>query len=180
MKNTLTFEIKNKSGEVLAKQSGQDFVHLVYENEYAEGDCIVFSVSQKKSFLVIQFDTVLNPAFVYIKEHTFVYEIPFGEKRFSYDPKTFTGNLHLLKARAARPEEIETYKNLALNDHDTHTNTACFPHAKANIETRGESVFAARNAKTTYITFGKLIKDETLDSPFPALTQIEVYGTEST
>ena len=46
MKNTLTFEIKNKSGEVLAKQSGQDFVHLVYENEYAEGDCIVFSVSQ--------------------------------------------------------------------------------------------------------------------------------------
>ena len=104
MKNTLTFEIKNKSGEVLAKQSGQDFVHLVYENEYAEGDCIVFSVSQKKSFLVIQFDTVLNPAFVYIKEHTFVYEIPFGEKRFSYDPKTFTGNLHLLKARAARPE----------------------------------------------------------------------------
>lgn len=266
MKNTLTFEIKNKSGEVLAKQSGQDFVHLVYENEYAEGDCIVFSVSQKKSFLVIQFDTVLNPAFVYIKEHTFVYEIPFGEKRFSYDPKTFTGNLHLLKARAARLEEIETYKNLALNDHDTHTNTACFPHAKANIETRGESVFAARNAingncenrshgkwpyeswginrdpealltldfgreiytdkiilvcradfphdnywkqieigfsdgstqtffleksvlpheikilpkKTTYITFGKLIKDETLDSPFPALTQIEVYGTEST
>ena len=162
-------------------------------------------------------------------------------------------------------EEIAQYKNLALNDHDTHTNTACFPHAKANIETRGESVFAARNAingncenrshgkwpyeswginrdpealltldfgreiytdkivlvcradfphdnywkqvelgfsdgtaqtlfleksvyphefkifpkKTTFITLGKLIKDDTLDSPFPALTQIEVYGTES-
>jgi len=265
MKNTLTFEIKNKNDETLAAQTGEDFVHLVYQAEYAEGDRIVFSVSRTDCFLVIQFDTVLNPAFVYMKENTFAYEIPFGEKRFSYDPKTFSGNLHLLKARIARKEEIETYKNLALNDHDTHTNGACFPHAKANIETRGESVFAARNAingncenrshgkwpyeswginrdpealftldfgreiytdkivlvcradfphdnywkqvelgfsdgtvqtlfleksvlphefkilpkKTTYITLGKLIKDDSLDSPFPALTQIEVYGTEA-
>ena len=265
MKNLLTLEIKDNKNTVLSRQQGEDFVHLVYTDEYRPGDTIHFSVSQTNRFLVIQFDTVLNPALVFMKENTYVYEIPFEEKRFSYDPKTFTGTLHLLKARIARPEEIAQYKNLALNDHDTHTNTACFPHAKANIETRGESVFAARNAingncenrshgkwpyeswginrdpealltldfgreiytdkivlvcradfphdnywkqvelgfsdgttqtlfleksvlphefkilpkKTTYITLGKLIKDETVDSPFPALTQIEVYGTES-
>ena len=264
-KNTLTLEIKNEKGEVLARQIGEDFVHLVYEHEYRVGDRIVFSVSKSNCFFIIQFDTVLNPAFVYMKGPVFTYEIPFGEKKFSYDPKTFSGTLHLLKARVAYEEEIDAYKNLALNDHDTHTNDVCFPHAKANIETRGESVFAARNAingncenrshgkwpyeswginrdpqalltldfgrniytdkiilicradfphdnywkqieigfsdgsvqvfslkksaaphvlkivpkKTTYITLGKLLKDETLDSPFPALTQIEVYGREA-
>ena len=29
---------------------------------------------------------------------------------------------------------------------DQHGDTGCFPHAYANVETRGESVFAARNA----------------------------------
>jgi hypothetical protein len=33
-----------------------------------------------------------------------------------------------------------------LNPLDNAENTGLFPHAKANIETRGESVFAARNA----------------------------------
>lgn len=266
MDNILKLEIKNSEGTVLASDQGAHFVNLVYSSEYQKGDSITLSVTQKNSFLIIQFDSVLNPAFVYMKGDSYTYEIPFDEKRFSYDPKTFTGALHLLKARTARPEEIALYKNLALNDHDTHTNDACFPHAKANIETRGESVFAARNAingncenrshgkwpyeswginrdpealltldfgreictdkivlvcradfphdnywkqvelgfsdgttqtlfleksdlphefkifpkKTTFITLGKLIKDDTLDSPFPALTQIEVYGTEST
>ena len=31
-KNTLTLEIKNEKGEVLARQIGEDFVHLVYEH----------------------------------------------------------------------------------------------------------------------------------------------------
>ncbi|MEL3906619.1 MAG: carbohydrate-binding protein [Treponema sp.] len=264
MEQILTFEIKNGSGAVLSADSGRGTVHLVYAEEYRPGDTISLSVSDPGCFLVIQFDSCLNPAFVYMKERTYTFEIPFEEKRFSYDPKTFSGNLHLLKARCARAEEISVYKNLALNDHDSHANTACFPHARANIETRGEAVFAARNAingncenrshgkwpyeswginrdpaalftlefgrpvdvdtivlvcradfphdnywkqvdvgfsdgtvetlfleksekphsfkilpKTTeYITLGNLIKDETLDSPFPALTQIEVYGTE--
>ncbi len=265
MNRELTLEIKDKKGELLSSCSGENEVHLVYDQEYQPGDTINLSVTEPNCFLVIQFDTVLNPAFVYMKESTYTFEIPFDEKRFSYDPKTFSGSLHLLTARLAKIEEIDSYKNLALNDHDSHGNTACFPHAKANIETRGESVFAARNAingntenrshgkwpyeswginrdpdallsidfgrevhvdkivlvcradfphdnywkeveigfsdgnsqklylekssrphsfkilpqKTTSITLRKLIKDETLDSPFPALTQIEVYGRES-
>ena len=41
---------------------------------------------------------------------------------------------------------MKSYRNLALNVNDTHENTTCFPHAFANVETRGESVFAAKNA----------------------------------
>ena len=41
---------------------------------------------------------------------------------------------------------MHAYRNLALNVNDQHGNTVCFPRAHANVETRGESVFAAMNA----------------------------------
>ena len=37
-------------------------------------------------------------------------------------------------------------RNLALNPYDHVTIRTAFPHAAANVETRGEAVFAARNA----------------------------------
>ena len=54
--------------------------------------------------------------------------------------------MHTLTARLATEEEILSYKNLALNVYDQHENSTSYPHAFANVETRGESVFAARNA----------------------------------
>ena len=64
----------------------------------------------------------------------------------SYSPRAFAGTDHYLTARPAHAEEIACPRNLARNVYDCHGNAACFPHAKANVETRGESVFAARNA----------------------------------
>lgn len=46
----------------------------------------------------------------------------------------------------ALPEEIATRRNLAFNCYDEHGDTGFYPHASANVETRGEAVFAARNA----------------------------------
>lgn len=74
------------------------------------------------------------------------YIIPFGEKRVCYSPKVFMGSKHYLYARIARRDEVTAYRNLALNICDQHGDTHCYPHAYANVETRGESVFAARNA----------------------------------
>ena len=74
------------------------------------------------------------------------YEIPFGEKKVCYSPKIFSGESHLVTARKAREWEYESYRNLAVNVMDQHGDTNCYPHATANVETRGESVFAARNA----------------------------------
>lgn len=45
----------------------------------------------------------------------------------------------------ARPFEITAYRNLAVNVNDQHQDANCYPHASANIETRDESVFIARN-----------------------------------
>ena len=36
--------------------------------------------------------------------------------------------------------------NLAENVNDQHGDVNCYPHASANVETRGEAVFAAKNA----------------------------------
>jgi len=83
---------------------------------------------------------------VYLSEPEFRFPVPFAEKRICYSLRAFTGKRHLLTARYATAEEIGLYRNLALNPHDVHGDTTAFPHASANVETRGESVFAARNA----------------------------------
>jgi hypothetical protein len=142
----LTLQIEGQDGAVKAGRTDQEQVYLVYGQEYEPGDTIVLSSTEENVYLVIHLEDAMNPAFVYLAGGEFRLAVPFGEKRVSYSPKSFTGGLHLLTARAATPEEIGAYKNVAGNEYDHHSNTTCFPHAAANVETRGEAVFAARNA----------------------------------
>ena len=147
--STITLSIHNAAGALLAQESADGanntWLNLVYATEYADGDTITLTAPQG-SHLFIQLDDALEQAQVYLAGEHYRYVIPFGEKRLSYNPKAFSGNLHLLRARFATSAEVAQYRNLAVNTHDTATNDACFPHASANIETRGEAVFAARNA----------------------------------
>lgn len=261
----ISLRVEGRDGGVLAANQSEDSVGLVYPAPYRPGDRIVLSVSGEGAYLMIQLDDAMDPAFVFMKRPEFVWRIPFGEERGSYSPRAFTGETHLLRARTAAPAEIRMPKNLAGNVYDCHGNDACFPHACANVETRGESVFAARNAidgnaenhlhgrwpyeswginrdpaaelrldfgrpveidrvvlvtradfphdnwwksaelrfsdgtvqtvameksdrphvfpvgpkRVSWLTLGRLIPDETDPSPFPALTQIAVYGTEA-
>ena len=52
----------------------------------------------------------------------------------------------MISLRKARPYEVNIYRNLAENVNDQHGDVNCYPHASANVETRGEAVFAAKNA----------------------------------
>jgi len=142
----LTLEIQDADGAVKATSTDNNNVYLTYEDAYAEGDIIVLKSNQEKGYLVIQLDDAMNPAFVYFSGSEYRFKIPFAEKKKSYSPKTFHGAKHLILARVATKDEITSYKNVALNEYDQHENEVCFPHASANVETRGESVFAARNA----------------------------------
>lgn len=143
---TLALKILDSNGETRAAGHGEDEVRLVYTAAYAEGDKIVLETSEPDRHLVIQLDDALGGNLTFLRSTGLVYEIPFGEKRASYSPKAFSGSRHYLCARAARPEEVTAYRNLALNVYDQHGDTNLFPHAHANTETRGEAVFAARNA----------------------------------
>ncbi len=141
----LTLKVLDENNQVQAVRQGEDEVSLVYNREYKEGDRIFLESSEKDVYLAVQADDALGEAFVYTTG-PIDFKIPFDEKKICYSPKTFYGSRHLLTARAAAREEIGTYRNLSLNVMDQHGNTGCYPHASANVETRGESVFAARNA----------------------------------
>ncbi|MBQ4515342.1 MAG: carbohydrate-binding protein [Clostridia bacterium] len=142
----LSLEVKNKNGEVLASKSGENYAILVYESEYAEGDTLVLKSSEKDVYLMLKLEDSMNEEFVYLTKDELTYLIPFGEKRISYSPKTFIGKNHVLTVRTATQAEISANKNLARNCYDQHGDTGCYPHVHANVETRGEAMFAAKNA----------------------------------
>ncbi len=142
----LSIEIQDSQGVILAQNTAADEVGLVYRDEYKEGDRIIIHSSKADTYLKVQVDDALGSAFLYLTKKEITYYIPFAEKRSSYSPKVFSGSLHYLWAREATQEEIREYKNLAFNVMDQHEADGAYPHVTANVETRGEAVFAARNA----------------------------------
>jgi len=142
----LTLKIVRAGGEAVCESTGVDNVCLAAEYVYAAGDAVVLSMSEANRYMVVQVDDAMGAALVYMTGKTFTYTIPFEEKRANLSPKAFMGGLHYLRARVAMDYEIAAYRNLAVNVIDQQEGTCCYPHAYANVETRGESVFAARNA----------------------------------
>ena len=141
----LSLKVLDKSGKTKACAHAEDFVDLVYAGEYEEGDCIELQSSEKDIHINWQVDDAMGPSFIYFHD-TEQYVIPFGEKRICFSPKVFYGNKHYIWAETAKEAEIHVYRNLALNPLDQHKDVNVYPHATANVETRGESVFEARNA----------------------------------
>ncbi len=142
----MRIEITDVSGESKAEQYGEVYAGLLYKNEYQRGDCIHIEVEQINSYYAIQLDEVMGEACVFFTEKEYCYEIPFDEKKKPVSPNAFVGDTHYLYVRRLEHYEVEGYYNLCRNPYDDHENYGCFPHASANVETRGESVFAARNA----------------------------------
>lgn len=142
----LTLTVKNQNGDVLKTKTADNRCALAYQGTYAEGDQLVFSTDEKNSFVMLQLDDAMGENFVYMKENELVFTIPFNEKRYSYCTKAFIGEWHVLTARVATEAEVKMNKNLAKNAYDQAADLGLYPHAHANVETRGESVFAARNA----------------------------------
>ena len=140
----LTISIIGPDGSVKASAAGPDEVTLVYAAPYEEGDVICL-VGDRPGHVRARLEDSLGETFGYLSGE-FRLAVPFGEKRVSYSPRAFTGDIHLLQARAAQDREAGAYRNLAFNPLDSHENGGLFPHAFANVETRGEALFAARNA----------------------------------
>lgn len=140
----LTISITGRDGTIKASAQGKDSVSLVYAAPYEDGDMIHLH-GDVSGYVLAKLEDSLDQTIGFLTGD-FCLAVPFGEKRVSYSPKSFTGNIHLLWARAAEEREVNVYRNLALNPLDSHDNHGLFPHASANVETRGESVFAARNA----------------------------------
>lgn len=143
---SVSIAVKDKDGREKALASGENQAILAFEGEYEEGDVIVLSTEKTDAHYVVRIDDCLDESLVYITKPEVTYFIPFGEKKVSYNPKAFTGERHYLIIRTAASYEADSYRNLGKNVIDQHGDTGCYPHAFANVETRGEAVFAARNA----------------------------------
>lgn len=142
---TLCLKVLDESGNTILVNRGEDEVTLVCTREYKEGDRIILESSEKNTSVWLQLDDALGRSLVYITDHV-EYNIPFGEKRVNLSPKVFHGEKHLLYAKTAKEYEVKAYRNLCINVNDQHGAVTCYPHASANVETRNEAVFAAKNA----------------------------------
>lgn len=142
----LCITVVNGQGEKKSGADNEDQVLLVYKGTYEPGDRILFETDETDTYYVIRVDGAMDEAYVYLTRTAVEYVIPFEEKKISYNPASFTGERHYITMRKAMEHENRSFCNLAKNVMDQHGDTGCYPHAFANVETRGEAVFAARNA----------------------------------
>lgn len=138
--------VEDRTGRRKAEVRGRRQAVLAFQGTYEEGDRIVFRVPEENRFYKIRVDDTMDEALVFLTRRSVVYDLPFGEKKKSYSSKSFAGERHYLTLKEAETYEVEGYRNLAKNVMDQHGDRGCYPHASANVETRGEAVFAARNA----------------------------------
>lgn len=140
-----SIKVLKANGETKFVERGEEEVYLIATSEYAEGDMVVLEYCGTPRYFIFQADDAMGAALIYVKGIVTV-KVPFGEARRGYSPKAFAGSRHYIYAKFADKEEIEAYRNQALNVYDSHENVNAYPHATANVETRNEAVFAARNA----------------------------------
>lgn len=130
-----------RGGEVLARAQGGREASLLYRGTYQPGDEIRFETGYRHA--LVQVDQAVAPARVYLPEGGFSYRPPlWGDGLAVYAPGAFLSDMHLI---SIRPDEGREARNMAANPADQRGEVSAYPHATASVETRNESVFAARN-----------------------------------
>ena len=134
---------RDAAGNALAHAQHDYEALLCFDRDYAEGDFI--EIISNDRHLWAQLDASLLPGEVYLPGGRMTWRAPCGEHRLAYRPGAFAETRHIVSARAMTAGEIAARRNLAANPADLRGNIDFFPHCTANVETRGESCFAARN-----------------------------------
>ncbi|MGN0149522.1 MAG: carbohydrate-binding protein [Clostridia bacterium] len=115
-----------------------------YDKPFAEGDII--EIFADTNYIKLKIDKTLNSSIVYLPKKHMRYEIPFGEQLTAYPPNAFSDIPHIIECREASEEEVNEYRNLALNSADRRRSVNCFPHSAANFVTKDLPYFESRNA----------------------------------
>lgn len=133
--------IMNEDGTELARAEGINEANLYFRGEYAQGMKAEFTADS--AHVCVRVDDGIAEARMYLPEKHFTYRFPLdGDNPDVYAPMAFKGEKHLL---SIRPDEGTERRNIALNPADQRGEVDAYPHATANVETRNESVFCARN-----------------------------------
>ncbi|MDA3965056.1 hypothetical protein [Enterococcus thailandicus] len=136
-KETGPFEARGEEMAVLA----------IKDYRYQLGDKVVVTTEANESYFVVQLDETLAPNLIYLPEEKWEYHFPLEESFTKSSVETgFQSARHQLMIRKAYEFEITNYQNLSINTHDQKNDSGAYPHAFANVETRNDSVFFAKNA----------------------------------
>lgn len=140
----IAISLQSSLGETLASVRSEGTIAcLRFDRVYQPGDVLVFETDCP--YLYASADEAHSAAHLYIPEGKFVFPIPVeGDLPDIYSPIAFKGEHHLCFA-VQEPEAKGECRNLALNPLCPHNFSGAYPFVSANVETRNESVFYARN-----------------------------------
>ena len=140
----MNITVKSGTGTILGSADHESHALLYLDHLWEEGDTVEI-ISSPGSHLWIHLGVSIPGGEVYCPEGLFVWKVPAGEHRLAYAPQAFTQHRNILSARLMTAAELDLPRDVARNPLDLRGDTCFFPHCTANVETRGESVFAARN-----------------------------------
>lgn len=140
----ITILVKTADGTLLASAQSATDARLCVDRVYADGDTVEICSDEKH--LWVQLDGALLPGEVYLLDGHMTWRVPAGEHRLAYCPGAFEAKRHVVTARSMTAAEIAARRNVACNPADLRGETDFYPHIWANVETRNEACFCARNA----------------------------------
>ena len=138
----ITVTVLSSEGAVLASAEHPEEAWLSVDRVYQPGDVIRIS---GPSHLRVRMDQALPAGEVFLPAGVMTWPVPAGEHRLAYAPGTFEAPRHVIFAAAVPESGLLSSRNLALNPADLRGDTDFYPHCTANVETRNEACFCARN-----------------------------------
>ena len=140
----IRIRVLDGQGVLIAEAAHAEEALLCADRAWADGDRIEID-AEPGSHLAVRMGVALPEGEVYLPEGRMVWPVPSGEHRLAYAPGAFEGARQVVTARVMTAEESSRCRDVARNPADLRGETCFYPHCTANVETRGESVFAARN-----------------------------------
>ena len=136
--------VSDQQNKVVAESFHAETAMLCTDREWTDGDCIEVT-TEPGSHLWVRMDAALPEGEVYLPDGKMSWAVPQGEQRLAYPPMAFEGIRHIVTARTMTAAEFSAIRDVARNPADLRGHTNFYPHCTANVETRNEPVFAARN-----------------------------------
>lgn len=136
--------VRSAAGEILGRASHPDEARLCLDHVWEAGDRVEI-LSFPGAHLRVRIGIAVPEGEIFCPFGTCSWQVPAGEQRLAYAPGAFDQPRNILTARVMTAEELSRPRDLARNPLDLRGDTDFYPHCTANVETRGESVFAARN-----------------------------------
>ena len=138
----ITVAVHDSDGALIASAEHPEEAWLCVDRIYQPGDVIRIT---GPCHMRIRMDQALLSGEVYLPGGRMTWPVPCGEHRLAYAPGLFEGPRHIICARSIPEGEHGMIRNIACNPADLRGDTDFFPHCTANVETRNEACFCARN-----------------------------------